>query len=174
MADPIIPDDPFFEDLVRAIGMFVISFNELEVALGGVLMHLLNQDEETGTVFVSHLSAGVKITLLQGLTFKIADAGLKKEFSELLKQAAEANIERNRFIPSEYWVASDTSSSAKPITLYRKLRDAHQPTAFPVTIKELSKYVTAVNVDEVSEWANDTAMLAMNLLEFAEKHRPEL
>jgi hypothetical protein len=173
MADPIVPDDPF-EDLARAIGMLVISFNELEVALGGALMHLLNQDEATGSVFVSHLSAGVKINLLQGFAFKIADAGLKKEFSELLAQAAEANIERNRFIHSEYWVNPDTSSSAKPITLYRKLRDAHQPTAFPVTIKELSNYIRTVNAEEVSEWANDTAMLAMNLLEFAEKHRPRL
>ena len=173
MTGSIIPDDPF-EDLARAIGMLVISFNELEVALGGALMYLLNQDEATGTVFVSHLSAGVKINLLQGLTFKIADTGLREEFSELLKQAAEANTERNRFIHSEDWVDPDTSSGVKPLTLHRKLRDAHQPTAFPVTIKELSKYIKAVNADEVCDCANDAAILAMNLLEFAEKHRPRV
>ena len=33
MTDRIIPDDPF-EDLARAVGMLVICFNELEVALG--------------------------------------------------------------------------------------------------------------------------------------------
>jgi hypothetical protein len=37
------PDEDPFEDLAQAIGMLVISFNELEVALGGALMHVLGR-----------------------------------------------------------------------------------------------------------------------------------
>jgi hypothetical protein len=136
-------------------------------------MYLLNQDDATGAVFASHLSAAAKINLLRGLTFKITAARPREEFSEFLEQAAKANTERNRFIHSEYWVDPDTGSGTKPLTMHRKVRDAHQPTAYPVTIKELSKYIKAVNADEVSDCANDAALLATYLLEFARKHRPQ-
>ena len=84
------------------------------------------------------------------------------------------NTERNRFLQSEYWVDLDADSGAKPLTMHRKLRDAHQSTAYPVTIKELSKYIKAVNADEVTDCANDAALLATYLLEFARKHRPQV
>ncbi len=173
MSTPVDPfgDDPF-EELAQSLGMLVMSFNELEIALGGALMHLLGQDEPTGGVFVSHLSAGSKIKLLEALSFKIKDDGVRNEFSELLRKVSETNAERNRFIHSEYWLDPDSSSGENPITLHRKIRDAHHPATMPATIKELSKHIRTVNADEVGEWANDAAILAMNLLEFSEKLRP--
>ena len=34
-----------FDELVKSLGYLVVSFNELEVALGGVLMYLLSRNK---------------------------------------------------------------------------------------------------------------------------------
>ncbi|MCP1747560.1 hypothetical protein [Bradyrhizobium japonicum] len=60
--------------------VIVIAFNELEVALGGALMHLLKQDEDVGAAFVAHLGASQKIRLLQELDGKIDHEATRQEF----------------------------------------------------------------------------------------------
>jgi hypothetical protein len=60
-----------YDKVATSLGHLVIAFNELEVALGGALMHLLKQDEDVGAAFVAHLAASQKIRLLQELEGKI-------------------------------------------------------------------------------------------------------
>lgn len=165
------PDADPFEDLAEAIGMLVISFNELEIALGGALMHILGQDEQTGTVFASHLSASAKLKLLDALKFKIPEGPHKTEFEEQLERATEINSERNRFIHSEYWSHEDGID--EPIVLHRKVRDAHHPTIYPISIGQLSKHIKTVSVEHINELANDAAMLASYILNVTERLRPE-
>ena len=165
------PDADPFGDLAEAIGMLVISFNELEIALGGALMHILGQDEKTGAVFASHLSASAKLKLLDALKFKIPDGRYKDEFTEQLQRATEINSERNRFIHSAYW--SHEEGVEEPIVLHRKLRDAHQPTTYPITIGQLSKHIKTVSPTDIGDLANDATSLASDILHVAEKLRPE-
>ena len=168
---PRAPGADPFEDLAEAIGMLVISFNELEIALGGALMHILGQDEQTGAVFASHLSASAKLKLLDALKFKIPDGRYKNEFIEQLQRATEVNSDRNRFIHSEYW--SHEEGVEEPIVLHRKLRDARQPTAYPVTVGQLSTHIKTVSSTEIGDLANDAASLASDILHVTEKLRPE-
>jgi hypothetical protein len=92
-----------FDELATALGHLVVAFNDLEVALGGALMYLLKQDEEVGAAFTAHLGVATKIRLLQDLDRRIEDENTRCEFRGLVKRALEINMERNRYIHSEYW-----------------------------------------------------------------------
>ena len=92
-----------FDEIAKALGHLVLAFNDLEVALGGALMYLLKQDEEVGAAFIAHLGAATKIRLLQHLDRRIEDENTRYAFRGLVQRAAEINVERNRYIHSEYW-----------------------------------------------------------------------
>ena len=53
-----------------------------------------------GSAFTAHLGAATKIRLLQDLDRE--NRAQRRQFSELVKRVAEINMERNRYIHSEY------------------------------------------------------------------------
>ena len=157
-----------FDELAKALGHLVVAFNDLEVALGGALMYLLKQDEEVGAAFTAHLGAATKIRLLQDLDRRIEDEHTRRQFRGLVKRAAEINMERNRYIHSEYWSVPATEQLT--VMLHRTLRNSNKPVNYPITIGELTKeYVNAANDEEIMDLANDAAQLAMDLLLLSER-----
>lgn len=157
-----------FDELAKALGHLVLAFNDLEVALGGALMHLLKQDDEVGAAFTAHLGAATKIRLLQDLDRRIEDENTRFEFRGLVKRAAEINIERNRYVHSEYWSVPATQQLT--VMLHRSLRNSNKPVNYPITIGELTKeYVNAANEEEIVDLANDAAQLAMDLLQLSQR-----
>jgi hypothetical protein len=157
-----------FDELATALGHLVVAFNDLEVALGGALMYLLKQDEEVGAAFTAHLGVATKIRLLQDLDRRIEDENTRCEFSGLVKRALEINMERNRYIHSEYWSVPTTEQLT--VMLRRSLRNSNKPVNYPITIGELTKeYVNAANEEEIMDLANDAAQLAMHLLHLSER-----
>jgi hypothetical protein len=109
-----------FDKVATSLGHLVIAFNELEVALGGALMHLLKQDEDVGAAFVAHLGAFQKIRLLQELEGKIDHEVTRQEFHDIVCRVDEINSQRNRLIHSEYW--SVHASEQLHVLLHRRLR----------------------------------------------------
>jgi hypothetical protein len=94
--------DPF-QELATPLGILVISFNDLEVALGGALMRLLkNDDDYVGAVFVSVLGFEQRYRLLSALSVKIKESKVRESFRELLDDAKEIAERRNRFVHAEY------------------------------------------------------------------------
>jgi hypothetical protein len=157
-----------FDEIAKALGHLVLAFNDLEVALGGALMYLLKQDEEVGATFTAHLGAATKIRLLQDLDRRIEDENARCEFRALVKRAAEINIERNRYIHSEYWSVPATGQLTD--MLHRSLRNFNKPVDYPITVGELAKeYVNAAKEEEIMDLANDAAGLAMELLQLSER-----
>ena len=64
---------PKYEELPAYLGNLVMSFNDLEIALGGALMRILkNNDDYIGAVFVSVLGFRQKYDLLRALAKKIS------------------------------------------------------------------------------------------------------
>ena len=156
-----------FDEIAKALGHLVLAFNDLEVALGGALMYLLKQDEEVGAAFIAHLGAATKIRLLQHLDRRIEDENTRYAFRGLVQRAAEINVERNRYIHSEYWSVPATELT---VMLHRSLRNANKPVEYPITIGELTKeYVNAANEEEIMDLANDATQLAMHLLQLSER-----
>ena len=156
-----------FDKVATSLGHLVIAFNELEVALGGALMHLLKQDEDVGAAFVAHLGASQKIRLLQELEGKIDHESTRQEFHEIVCRVDEINSQRNRLIHAEY--LSVQATEQLHVLLHRRLRDFTRPVKFPVTMQELSKkYVQAADPEEIMELANEAAELAINLIQLSE------
>jgi hypothetical protein len=156
-----------FDKVATSLGHLVIAFNELEVALGGALMHLLKQDDDVGAAFVARLGASTKIRLLKDLESKIDDEPTRQEFHDIIEHVAEINSERNRFIHSEYW--SVPATEELNVLLHRRLRDSTKPVKFPITLEELSKrYIQAADAEEIMDLANDAAELAINLLQLSQ------
>jgi hypothetical protein len=156
-----------FDKVATSLGHLVIAFNELEVALGGALMHLLKQDEDVGAAFVAHLGASQKIRLLQELEGKIDHEATRDEFHDIVCRADDINSQRNRLIHSEYWSVDATKQLR--VLLHRRLRDSTKPVKFPVTIEELSKkYVQAADPGGIMELADDAAQLAISLIRLSE------
>ncbi|MCW2114420.1 hypothetical protein [Bradyrhizobium elkanii] len=156
-----------YDKVAISLGHLVIAFNELEVALGGALMHLLKQDEDVGAAFIAHLGASQKIRLLQELEGKIDHEATRQEFHDLVCRVDEINSQRNHLIHAEYMSVYVTEQL--PVLLRRRLRDFMKPVKFPVTIEELSKkYVQMADPEEITELANDAAELAINLIQLSE------
>ena len=129
-------------------------------------MYLLKQDEEVGSAFTAHLGAATKIRLLQDLDRRIEHT--RRQFSELVKRVAEINMERNRYIHSEYWSVPATEQLT--VMLHRTLRNSNKPVNYPVTIGEITKeYVNAANEEEIMDLADDAVQLAMHLLQLCER-----
>jgi hypothetical protein len=47
--------DPY-EEVASPLGHFVMAFNEIEFAVAGAIMHLLDQEERVGGVFAALLN----------------------------------------------------------------------------------------------------------------------
>ena len=156
-----------YDKVAISLGRLVIAFNELEVALGGALMHLLKQDEDVGAAFVAHLGTSQKIRLLQELEGKIDHEATRQEFHEIVCRVDEINSQRNRLIHAEY--LSVQATEQLQVLLHRRLRDFTKPVKFPVTMQELSKkYVQAADPEEIMELANEAAELAISLIQLSE------
>jgi hypothetical protein len=156
-----------YDDVARSLGHLVIAFNELEVALGGALMHLLKQEDDVGAAFVAHLGASQKLPLLKDLEGKIDHEPTRREFHSIVERAAKINADRNRFIHSEYLSAE--ASEDMRVLLLRRLRDATMPVQYPITVQELSKkYIHTADPKEIMELADETAVLAIDLIQLSE------
>ncbi len=156
-----------FDRVATSLGHLVIAFNELEVALGGALMHLLKRDEEVGAAFVAHLTASQKIRLLQELEGKIDHETTRQDLHDIVCRINEVNSQRNHLIHSEYWSVSATEHLN--VLLHRRLRDSTKPVKFPVTLEELSKnYVQEADPEEIMDLANDAAELSISLIQLSE------
>src|SRR5258707_7816658 len=90
--------DPF-QELATPLGVLVISFNELEVALGGALMRILkNSDEYVGAVFVSVLGFDQRYRLFKALAILIVDLSTRKVFLDLFEESTGLVEQRHRFV----------------------------------------------------------------------------
>src|SRR5258708_7131058 len=121
--------DPF-QELATPLGVLVISFNDLEVALGGALMRILkNDDDYVGAVFVSVLGFEQRYRLLLALSGKINDPKVRESFLELLEDAKEIAERRNRFVHAEYtMVKSDDNQTVD--FLHQRLKDFSKESRF--------------------------------------------
>ena len=89
--------DNMTDALAAPLGNLVIAFNDLEIAMGGALMHILrNDDEFVGTVFISVLGFSQKYALLKALAVKLDNTKKRDDLLALLETARHLNEERNR------------------------------------------------------------------------------
>ena len=95
----------FFNDEIEVasyLGRLVMSFNDLEVAIGGALMRVLlkEDDEYVGAVFVANLNFSQRFAVMRALT--IEPPKIREEFELLLNQAKDINGRRNNYLHAEY------------------------------------------------------------------------
>jgi hypothetical protein len=156
-----------YEEIASPLGHLVMAFNELEVAAAGAIMHILDQEERVGSVFVA-LNFSVKLKMLKSLEFKYEQHPRCNEFRQLVKDAEKINEGRNRFIHAEYWPVTEGDDTMT--ILMRRLRDASKPLS-EKSMNETFKIIMPANPEEVMELANDAAYVAFGMLQLSEKFR---
>jgi hypothetical protein len=159
-------DHPFLE-LATPLGVLIICFNELEVALGGALMRILkNSDEYVGAVFVSVLGFDQRYRLLKALAIQIADLTIRKEFLNLLEEARGVSERRNRFVHAEYTAVKNDDEETMAF-LHQRLKDYSKESRFD-TMANIFKYITPVDPEDLEELSNDATGIASRLLALSE------
>jgi Lon protease-like protein len=158
--------DPFLE-LATPLGVLIICFNELEVALGGALMRILkNSDEYVGAVFVSVLGFDQRYRLLKALAIQITDPTTRKEFLDLLEEARGVSERRNRFVHAEYTAVKDDDNETIAF-LHQRLKDYSKESSFD-TMANIFKYITPIDPEDLEELSNDASIIASRLLALSE------
>jgi hypothetical protein len=135
----------FFNDEIEVasyLGRLVMSFNDLEVAIGGALMRVLlkEDDEYVGAVFVANLNFSQRFAVMRALT--IEPPKIREEFELLLNQAKDINGRRNNYLHAEYSpILTDDYTPNQPVTfLHQRLRDYSKESSTD-TMKEIFKYI---------------------------------
>jgi hypothetical protein len=156
------------DELARSLGHFVMAFNDLEVALAGVLMRILqSNDEVVGNAFVVVLGFRQKSDLIKALAPRVQKQGVREELLELLDEAGTVNEARNRFFHSEYRPVYGDEGDTMGL-LQQRLKDFLRHRDFSA-MEEFVKRTGPTKPEDITDLANDAASISQQMLRVSER-----
>lgn len=160
--------DNMTDALAAPLGHLVIAFNDLEIAMGGALMHILrNDDEFVGTVFISVLGFSQKYALLKALAVKLNNTKKRDELLALLETARRLNEERNRYVHAGYTSIMGDNDQVM-FVLHQRLKDFSKESLFRMN-DDSFRYIKQIDSGKLVSLANDTSILASELSVLSEQ-----